>query len=50
MDNVIRESFDNIKIPNLNKQLEAVKDLMSLKNMDTSGIDTLIERTKNYQV
>lgn len=46
MDNVIRESFDNIKIPNLNKQLEAVKDLMSLKNMDTSGIDTLIERTK----
>lgn len=46
MDNVIRESFDNIKIPDLSKQLEAVKDLMSIKNMDTSGIDALIERTK----
>ena len=46
MDNVIRESFDNIKIPDLSKQLEAVRDLMSIKNMDTSGIDALIERTK----
>ena len=46
-DTAIRESFDNIQIPNLNNMLKAVKDVMSAKNVDTSGIDKLIARTKD---
>ena len=45
-DTAIRESFDNIQIPNLNNMLQAVKDVMSAKNIDTSGIDKLIAKTK----
>ena len=46
-DTAIRESFDNIQIPNLNNMLQAVKDIMSAKNIDTSGIDKLIAKTKD---
>ena len=46
-DTAIRESFDNIQIPNLDNMLKAVKDVMSAKNVDTSGIDKLIARTKD---
>lgn len=42
----IRESFDNVQIPNLEKMLLAVKEVMSAKNVDTSGIDSLIAKTK----
>ena len=46
-DTAIRESFDNIQIPNLDNMLKAVKDVMSAKNVDTSGIDKLISKTKD---
>ena len=46
-DTFIRESFDNIQIPDLSNILQAVKDVMSAKNIDTSGIDKLIAKTKD---
>ena len=46
-DTFIRESFDNIQIPDLSNMLQAVKDVMSAKNIDTSGIDKLIAKTKD---
>ncbi len=46
-DTAIRESFDNIQIPNLDNMLKAVKDVMSVKNVDTSDIDKLISKTKD---
>ena len=46
MSDATKEAFNNVEVSGLLEDLKVVREAMSAKNMDLTGVDTLISKTK----